>query len=327
MPDAKLNTTARGEEGAADAISQPVRGSRRRRRVSTSSASAGDHREPEQPAGLIAERGLEQAERAGRAAEQGSAEAAAPAAPRPGPARWPTVGRRPGPGRCSRRSATRCCCRRCRRSTAGRPPGSASRATARRRRRRPSPAPPASSWRNAVRRARQVSPQRLHIQASAIPGTISSATPIFVSNPSPTQTPHSTSHCVRPVSSARTRAPQRRHAAQDQQLVGVVVARDRDGDRGDRERRPATNPATRPNAPRQVVDQRDGGDAHQRLGHQDAQRMEAEHPDRQRLDPERERRLVDRHQPGLVERREQEVVPARAHRADGGACSTCWPSR
>ena len=57
------------------------------------------------------------------------------------------------------------------------------------------------------------------------------------------------------------------------------------------------------------------------------QRAEAEGPHRQRLDPEGQRRLVDRHDARLVEGGEEEVVPARAHRAHGGAVVGRWPSR
>src|SRR2546423_14184033 len=65
-------------------------------------------------------------------------------------------------------------------------------------------APPISSCLKARRRIRQVSPHRVHIHAAAIPGATSRATPILVSKPRPTHTPLSTSHFVRPVSSART---------------------------------------------------------------------------------------------------------------------------
>ena len=71
MPPAKLNVDRRASGSAPPtAISQPVRGSRRRSRVSTSSAEPGDEREAEQPAGLVAEPRLQQPERTGGAAEQ-----------------------------------------------------------------------------------------------------------------------------------------------------------------------------------------------------------------------------------------------------------------
>ena len=54
--------------------------------------------------------------------------------------------------------------------------------------------------------------------------------------------------------------------------------------------------------------------------------MKAEDAGRQRLHPDGERRLVDRHQPGAIHRREQEVVPARAHRADGGGVVRVRPA-
>ncbi len=90
------------------------------------------------------------------------------------------------------------------------------------------------------------------------------------------------------------REPQRRDAAEDQQHVGVVVARDRDRDRRQRQRQPGDEAAEAAEAPpHEVVDQRDARDAHQRLRHEHAQRVVAEHANRQRLHPQVERRLVD----------------------------------
>jgi DNA-binding IclR family transcriptional regulator len=55
-------------------------------------------------------------------------------------------------------------------------------------------APPASNWRTAAIRPRGA----IHSHATTIAGTTSRAAPIFVSKPSPTQTPASTSQRVRP---------------------------------------------------------------------------------------------------------------------------------
>src|SRR5207302_5304022 len=61
-------------------------------------------------------------------------------------------------------------------------------------------APPASSWR--------IVPSHRRFDASthpsAIPGTTSNATPIFVSNPNPMHTPLNTSQRVRPFSNPLT---------------------------------------------------------------------------------------------------------------------------
>ena len=130
-----------------------------------------------------------------------------------------------------------------------------------------------------------------------------------------------------PVLQRAHQAPQGAHAAQRQQRVGVVVARDRDRDRRHRQHEPGHEAGRAPpQAAREVVDERDRGDAHERLRHEDAPRVKAEDPRRKRLDPERERRLVHRHQPARVERVVEEVVPARAHRAHGRAVVVVRPA-
>ena len=66
-------------------------------------------------------------------------------------------------------------------------------------------------------------------------------------------------------------AVQRTHGAEREQRVRVVVTRDRHGDRREREHEPggeAGRPSERPTGP--VVDERDGGDAHQRLRREQA---------------------------------------------------------
>ena len=231
------------------------------------------------------------------------------------PARRP--GRRGGRGRCSRRSATRCCCRSCPTPTGRLAAGVSATSSGHAPPTTAIAAPPASSWphaRPAGRAARPTGRRR------RCPGTTISAAAIFASKPSPTATPASTSQRVRPSSSAAHDAPQRGDGAEDQQRVRVVVARDRDRDRREREHEPGDEPARAAEAPaHEVVDERDRRDAHQRLRHEHAQRVEAEHLHRQRLDPEGERRLVDGHHARGVERPVQERVPARAHRAHGGA--------
>ena len=66
-------------------------------------------------------------------------------------------------------------------------------------------APPASSWRIALSFSRMAGRvrTRTQIQATAIPGTTISATPILVSKPSPTATPLRINQRVLPSSSAR----------------------------------------------------------------------------------------------------------------------------
>ena len=113
--------------------------------------------------------------------------------------------------------------------------------------------------------------------------------------------------------------PQRGGAAERQQRVGVVVARDRHGHRRQHQRQAGDEAGRAPEpAPRHVIGQRDGADAHQRLRHQHAPRAEAEHARGQRLHPQRERRLVHRHHSRRVERAVEERVPAGGH---GAHCS------
>ena len=82
-------------------------------------------------------------------------------------------------------------------------------------------------------------------------------------------------------------APERADAAEDQQRVRVVVAGDRDDHRGQRQRQAGEGPGGAAEAAAgQVVEEADRGDPHQRLRHQDRQRVEAEEFDRERLDPE-----------------------------------------
>ena len=122
-------------------------------------------------------------------------------------------------------------------------------------------------------------------------------------------------------------APEGGDAAEDQQGVGVVVARDRDGDRGQREHEPGDESCRAPEAAAgEVVDEQDGRDAHQGLRREDRDGVEAEQLDRGGLDPQRERGLVDGHDAAGVEGSEQEVVPALAHRAHGAAVVEVGPA-
>ena len=123
-PRRRLKATAVISERAADGdqpagagvvAAQPRDDEQRRCRAT--------EREAQQPAGLAAERLVEQPQRAGVAAEHAAA-AATGRRPGPGAAAGPAVlAEQRGRGRCSRRSATRCCCRSCPRSTAGRRAG------------------------------------------------------------------------------------------------------------------------------------------------------------------------------------------------------------
>ena len=123
-----------------------------------------------------------------------------------------------------------------------------------------------------------------------------------------------------PVLEPAHHGPHGGSAAERQQRVRVVMARDRDRDRREHKRQAGDEAGHAAEPPaHQVVDQRHRRDAHRRLRHEQAPRAEAEHARGQRLDPQRQRRLVDGHHAGCVERAVQEGVPAGAHRAYSGA--------
>ncbi len=80
--------------------------------------------------------------------------------------------------------------------------------------------------------------------------------------------------------------PQRRDGAQHQQRVGVVVPRDRDGDRRGRQSEATRESGcTTEAAADEVLGQHDAADAHQRLRREQAPRREAEHPRRRAPGP------------------------------------------
>ena len=97
---------------------------------------------------------------------------------------------------------------------------------------------------------------------------------------------------------------------EDQQRVDTVGSRDGD-ERGEDDQRGASGEGRQDTeaAGQDRVEDGHGGDPHERLRKQEAEWMEAEDPRAERLRPERQRRLVDRHQAAGVERDEQEVVP------------------
>ena len=142
--------------------------------VATRIAEAADEREAEQPAGLAAERRVEQAQRPGRAAEHVAAAA------RPGPPACPSTRPRPLYSKISERSLLSLVPEIHGRSAAGVSSTSAGHAP-------PTStiaAPPASSWRSACEPPRRAG--RPTARRPRSPGTTTSATPIFVSKPRPT---------------------------------------------------------------------------------------------------------------------------------------------
>ena len=123
-----------------------------------------------------------------------------------------------------------------------------------------------ASCRTATRRPRGATQS----QASAMPGTTISAAPIFASKPRPTQTAGADQPLRGAVLQRPDEAPERADAAEDEQRVRVVVAGDRDDHRGQRQREAGDGPGRAAEAAaRQVVEEPDRGDAHQRLRHQD----------------------------------------------------------
>ena len=130
-----------------------------------------------------------------------------------------------------------------------------------------------------------------------------------------------------PVLQRADDGPERHDGAQQDDGVRVVVPEDRDGRRRDGERETGDEAADAAEAAaRQVPGEPDGGDAHDRLGHEDRPRGQAEGARGQRLHPQRERRLVHRHDAGWIEGAEEEVVPALRHRADGCAVVVVRPA-
>ncbi len=297
------------------AISQPVRASVRRRRVCTSTAAPPTSAKPSSqpawpPSAWLSSRSM-----------PGSPPNRPPPPPPPGPRRR-HPGRRSvrtgGRGRCSRRSATRCCCR-----SVPEIHGPARRGREPHQQR---PGEPADEQRRAAGeqlRARQ--PSRRAARPTArrrrSPGTISSAAAIFVSKPRPIARPAArpASACGRPRA-PRTDEPQRGDRAEDQQRVRVVVPRDRDGHRRQREREAAGE--ARPRG-------RSAGASGRRSGRRSrcpsapaARACSSELKPNARTDSA----WTQSASGGLstvisaagVERAVEEVVPAAGHRADGG---------
>ena len=317
MPLADAEQHRGREERAADG-DQPAACARRRAaggvatRTPTPLTSAKPSSQPAWPPSA----GVEQAQRTGRAAEHVAA--AVPAAGR-------RSGRRRGRGRCIRRSARGCCCRSCPRSTGGRPPASVRRAPATRRRRAPSQRRPRAA--GAARAAARARAERSTARRATIARHDDQRDAHLRLEAQPDAHARSTSQRVRPSSSARTA----HHSAATQHStssasgllwreIATVIG-------VSREREAGHEAADAPEAPaHEVVDEHHARHAHQRLRHEHAQRVVAEDPHRQRLHPQRERRLVDRHHAARVERRVQEVVPARAHRAHGRAVVVVGPA-
>ena len=192
---------------------------------------------------------------------------------RPAPPPAPAAARRPGRpgarGRCSRGSARGCCCRSCPRPTGASRRGQRDTASGHAPPTATIAAPPASAG------AAPRSPARRHPQpCRGDPGTTSSAAPILASKPRPTHTPASTIQRVRPSSSARTTHHSAAVQQRIEQRVRVVVAEDGDRDRRRGEGQAGHEAGRAAEAPAgEVVDQRDRRDAHERLRHQDGQRL------------------------------------------------------
>ena len=144
-------------------------------------------------------------------------------------------------------------------------------------------------------------------------GTIRKPCSILVRNAKPSSTPASTSHRARASSTARTVAYAAAVISSTSSASGLlnrnisvatgVVARIA----------PASSPAVGDDTRlHRGVEQRDRGDALQRLRHEDRPRVQPEDPHRQVHHPQRRRRLVDGDEVGRVERAEQERRPALA---------------
>ena len=264
---------------------------------------ARDQREPEQPAGLPAERLVEQPQHAGVAAERATATAAHAAAARPaGLAVEPAeavVAEDQRPDAVVRRARDpRTRGRRGQRHQQR--PGTADHRHGRAAPEQPAPAIARRGPQPRHRHRRHDEQRRAHLGLE--PETDGRARE------------HQPAHA--PIVKTADQRPQRQHDAQHEQHVRVVVARDRDRDRRQRQHGAGHEPARAAEAPpREVIDEADRRDAHQRLRHEHAPGAEAEYTHGERLGPQRRRRLVDGHHPRRVERSIQERVPARGHRA------------
>ena len=110
----------------------------------------------------------------------------------------------------------------------------------------------------------------------------------------------------------------RERQQQDQERIEVVVAARGDERREHGERRGGgdAGPGAEARRDDQVGDP-DGSDRAERLGQQQAERVEAEDRRTGRLEPQAERGLVDGDQPAWVRADEEEVVQRAEHRLDG----------
>ena len=98
---------------------------------------------------------------------------------------------------------------------------------------------------------------------------------------------------------------------QHEHRVGVVEPEHQRGHRGQRQHRAGEQAGAGAEPPLDGgVQHADAGDAHQRLGHEDAPRRQAEDADREAHDPQRGRRLVDGDEVAGVARSEEQRLPA-----------------
>jgi hypothetical protein len=257
MPLAALNATAVIANDPPTAISQPVWASVRRSRLGDQDRDEARDREPEQPPGLAAEARAEQPEHAGLAAEQAAAGPARPLRPAGLAAEPPE----PAVAEDQREDAVV--------ARAGHPRARAFGGE------RDQHGPSAGHGHERGAAGEQLR-DRLGATARRHPQVRGGASGNDQQRRGhlglePEADRHAGEH--EPArATVRERPhdePERCDRAEHQQRVGVVVPRDRDAHRRQREHEPGHEPAgTAEATAHEVVDQRDGCDAHQRLRHE-----------------------------------------------------------
>ena len=154
-------------------------------------------------------------------------------------------------------------------------------------------------------------------QATASAGTTSSAAPILVENPSPTNTPASTIQRTRPPSSPRTTAHSAPTTHRTSSASGLLWRETATAIGVNASTAPPTNPPARPKrrATRSYTKATDATPINA-WGTSMLQRTPPEHAHGQRLHHQRQRRLVHRHDARGVQRPVEERVPRGRHRAN-----------
>ena len=265
MPWAKLNATAAVSAEPPTAISQPVTGSMRRRRVETTSATPATSANPSSQPACPPSDSLSSRSGAGLAAERSRRRRR----PRRRPARRP--GRRAGRGRCSRGSARQMLL-----SDVPEIHGRDGRRRQRDQQRPRAPGRPPSRRRRPPARASGCAARPTPRRRSS-PGRRAAPRPSWPRSRGPRTAPASASQRTRPSSNARTSAHSAPTTHSTSSMSGLLWRATATAIGVSASTAPATKPPARPKRRRvEVVDEPDRRDAHQRLRHEHAPRAEPE---------------------------------------------------